>query len=160
MGELVLLDCEGVQAIGDPGHRKHAKMISRMQLIAKRKAWQNSIAIAVPTAVRVEAGWDRTEPAWAFSNRLRIADIPLDTGAADAAARLRMITGVSVAYTHLGAAIASAKADKITIFTSDPHDINKVADGKRVNIVRLLVPVTLTGPVTGTRVHAHPGRIG
>ena len=138
MGELILLHSEGVQAIGDPDHPKHSKAVTRVQLIAKRRARLRDIALAVPTSVRVEAGWDRTEPRWAFANQLRIADIPLDARTANVAARIRMITGVSVADTHLGAAITSAAtADRVTVITSDPDDIRKVAAGQPVNIVPL-----------------------
>jgi predicted nucleic acid-binding protein len=137
MRELILLDCEGVQAVGNPDHPKHGTAFARLRLVAQRRARQRDIAFAVPTSVRVEAGWDRTEPTWAFANRLQIIDIPLDAAAANVAARLRTITGVSVADSHLGAAIATAVADRITVVTSDPDDMTKVADGKPVTVVPL-----------------------
>src|ERR1700744_6310792 len=86
-----------------------------------------SFDIAVPAAVRVEAGWDRTAAAWAFVNQLRIADIPLDARHADAAASIRQRAQVSVADAHLGAAIQGAEADHVTVITSDPRDIQRVA---------------------------------
>jgi predicted nucleic acid-binding protein len=93
------------------------------------------VSIAVPTAVRVEAGWDRTAPAWAFINRLRIADLPLDASQANAAAAIRNRTQVSVADAHLGAAIQSA--DQVTVVTSDPPDMQLVAEGKHIEVVAL-----------------------
>jgi len=62
----------------------------------------------VPTAVRVEAGWDRTSPAWVFPNRLRITDSLLDTVSDNTAAGIRDRIGVSVADSHIGAVIQSA----------------------------------------------------
>jgi hypothetical protein len=137
MRELILLDCEGVQAIRSPDHPKHREAFARLQLVTTLRARQRDVAWAVPTAVRVEAGWDRTGPSWAFANRLRVADIPLGDGEANVAARLRVITGVSVADTHLGAVIASARADRVIVLTSDPDDITKVAGGNPVTVVPL-----------------------
>ncbi len=89
MSRLVLLDNEAVQALRDLSHPKHRKVISYVQVIADRKRRAEAINAAVPTAVRVEAGWDRTSPTWALPNRLRIADVPLDTQHANSAATIR-----------------------------------------------------------------------
>jgi len=89
----------------------------------------------VPTAVRVEAGWDRTSPAWAFPNRLRITDSPLDTASANTAADIRDRTGVSVADSHMGTVIQSAPHSQITVVTSDPGDIRLVAGDKKITVV-------------------------
>jgi hypothetical protein len=94
------------------------------------------VNIAVPTAVRVEVGWDRTSASWTFVNRLRIADIPLDPGHANAAAGIRNRTRVSVADAHLGAAIRAA--DQVTVLTSDPLDMHVVARGQADRGRRLL----------------------
>jgi predicted nucleic acid-binding protein len=91
----------------------------------------------VPASVRVEAGWDRTAPSWAFVNRFRIADIPLDTNHANAAAGIAKRTGVSVADAHLGAAIQAAENDHVLVLTSDPDDMRQVAEGRRVDVVAL-----------------------
>ena len=95
------------------------------------------VRVGVPTTVRVEAGWDRTAAAWAFANQLRIADIPLDARHADAAASIRKRAQVSVADAHLGAAIQGAEADHVTVVTSDPRDIRRVAEGRRVDVVAI-----------------------
>lgn len=134
---LVLLDNEAVHALGNPAHRKHRRVLDEVRITAERKMRARIVRIVVPSAVRVEAGWDRTAPAWAFINRFPIADIPLDTSHADAAAGIAMRTGVSVAYAHLGAAIQAADADQVTVLTSDPGDMRKVAEGRQVNVVAL-----------------------
>ncbi len=108
MTHLVVLDCEAVQALRDPGHPKHRRVVSQAQVVASRKRRAAAIQLAVPTAVRVEAGWDRTSPAWAFPNRLRITDSPLDAASANTAAGIRDRTGVSVADSHMGTVIQSA----------------------------------------------------
>ena len=66
------------------------------------------LSVVVPTSVRVEAGWDRPAPSWSFANSLRIADQPLDIGAADCAAGMSARLQVSVADADLGATIAAA----------------------------------------------------
>jgi predicted nucleic acid-binding protein len=135
MSWMILLDSEAVQALADPGHRKHRRVVDYAQVAASRKARGGAVSLAVPTAVRVEAGWDRTAPAWAFVNRLRINDIPLDGQRADAAAAIGRRTGVSVADAHLGAAMADAA--QVTVVTSDPRDMHLVAEGKQVEVVAL-----------------------
>ncbi len=138
MKRLVLLDNEAVQALGaGPAHHKHRHVLDELRTVNRRVARAQQVAAAVPAAVRVEAGWDRTDPAWALVNRLRIADVPLDQKHADAAAGIRKRTGVSVADAHLGAAIAHAGQDGITVVTSDPGDTRKVAQDRRVDIVAI-----------------------
>jgi hypothetical protein len=131
MTHLVVLDCEAIQALRDPGHPKHRRVVSHAQVVASRKRRAVAIQMVVPTAVRVEAGWDRTSPAWAFPNRLRISDSPLDTVSANvAAAGIRDRTGVSVADSHLGTVIKSAPPSQITVVTSDPGGLWPWPDGR------------------------------
>jgi predicted nucleic acid-binding protein len=137
MTQLIVLDNEAIQALRDPAHPKHRRAVSHAQVVVSRKRRAAAIQMVVPTAVRVEAGWDRTSAAWAFPNRLRIADVPLDTGQASMAAAIRNRTGVCVADAHLGAVIQSASADQITVVTSDPHDMRLVAGDKHVNVATL-----------------------
>jgi hypothetical protein len=134
---LVILDCEAVQALRDPGHPKHRRVVSHAQVVASRKRRAVAIQMVVPTVVRVEAGWDRTSPAWVFTNRLRIADSPLDTASANTAAFIRDRTGVSVADSHVGAVIQSAPHSQITVVTSDPGDMRLVAGNKNVIVVAI-----------------------
>jgi predicted nucleic acid-binding protein len=137
MTRLVVLDNEAVQALRDPAHPKHRHVVSHAQVVASRKRRAAAIEVVVPTAARVEAGWDRTSPAWAFPNRLRIADLPLDAASASTAAAIRTRTGVSVADAHLGAVIHSASAGQITVITSDPGDMRLVAADKDVTIATI-----------------------
>jgi predicted nucleic acid-binding protein len=137
MTHLVVLDNEAVQALRDPAHPKHRQAVSHAQVIAGRKSRATAIQMAVPTAVRVEAGWDRTSPAWAFPNRLRIADVPLDTASASTAAAIRNRTGVSVPDAHIGAVIQSVSADQVTVVSSDPGDMRLVAGNRKITIATI-----------------------
>ena len=42
-----------------------------------------------------------------------------------------------MADAHLGAAIQHAAQDRITVITSDPGDMRKVAQDRRVNVVAI-----------------------
>jgi len=137
MTHLVVLDCEAVQALRDPGHSKHRRVVSHAQVVASRKRRAVAIQIVVPTAVRVEAGWDRTSRAWVFPNLLRIADSPLDTASANTAAGIRDRTSVSVADSHIGAVIQSAPYSQITVVTSDPGDMRRVAGDKNITVAAI-----------------------
>jgi predicted nucleic acid-binding protein len=137
VSRLVLLDNEAVQALRDPAHRKHQRVLDEVQFAVKRAARTLSVRVGVPVAVRVEAGWDRTAPGWAFINRFPIDDIPLDASYADAAASIAKRARVSVADAHLGAAIQAAEADRVMVLTSDPGDMRKVAEGRQVSVVAL-----------------------
>jgi hypothetical protein len=105
--------------------------------VERRKRRAAAITIVVPAAVRVEAGWDRTSPQSAFLNRLRIADVPLDVAHANAAAAIHGQTQVSVANAHIGATVRSAPNADITVLTSDPSDIRRVAGDHPVTVVVL-----------------------
>lgn len=137
MTRLVVLDNEAVQALQDPAHPKHHHVVSYAQVVANRKRRAVALELVVPTAVRVEAGWDRTSPAWAFPNRLRIADIPLASAEASTAAAIRTRTGVSVADAHIGAVIQSARSGQITVVTSDPGDMRLVAGDKNITVAAI-----------------------
>ena len=112
MSHTVVLDNEAVQALSNPDHPKHDKVVSHFQVVADRKKKAVQIAIVVPTSVRVEAGWDRTAGAWAFANRLGIADAGLDTTHANLATAIRGRIGahISVVDAHVGAVIQSTTA--------------------------------------------------
>lgn len=127
MSRLVVLDNEAVQALRDPAHAKHRRVVSYVQVVASRKKRAEAIGIVVPTAVRVEAGWDRTSPAWAFPNRLRAADSVLDTGSGNMAAAVRARTDVSVADAHIGAVLRAGTDVRLTVITSDPGDMRRLA---------------------------------
>ncbi len=137
MSHLIVLDNEAVQALADPSHKKHVRVISQVQVVVDRKRRGLSMTVVVPTAVRVEAGWDRTMPAWAFLNRLLIGDITLDGSSANIGAAIRQNARVSVADAHIGAVIQAATATRITIITSDPGDVRRVAADRDVNVVAI-----------------------
>jgi len=137
MSQVVLLDNEAVRALRNPTHPKHRRVVAHAQVVAQRKRRAATIEVAVPSAVRVEAGWDRTASAWAFPNRLRITDIPLDSVHANTAASIRNRTGVPVADAHLGAVIQSEPADRITVVTSDPDDMRLVAGHRQIIVVAI-----------------------
>ena len=137
MSHLVLLDNEAVQALADPAHHKHPHVVSHVQVVASRKRRAMPITIAVPTAIRVEAGWNRNSPSWAFLNRLRITDIPLDTPYTNAGASIRHALRVSVADAHTGAVMRATSAERITVVTSDPADMRLVAGDRNVTVVAI-----------------------
>lgn len=136
MSRYVILDSEAVQAL-DPAHSKHRRVLSHIQVAAGRKRRSSEVDVAVPTTVRVEAGWDRTSPRWAYANRFRIRDLVLGKAEANVAAGIRHASGVSVADAHIGAAIRSAPHSEIAVLTSDPEDVAVVAGGTTIRIVAL-----------------------
>ena len=123
----VVLDNEAVQALRSTAHPKHARVISHVQVVAQRKHKAVPLDVVVPTAVRVEAGWDRRVPAAALINHLRIADAPLDTAISNVAAEVAARLHVSVADAHIGAVVrAVADRGRVAIISSDPDDIAAV----------------------------------
>jgi hypothetical protein len=139
MTKLVVLDNEAVQALLDVSHRKHRRVIAMVDVVATRSA-RAAVTISVPTAVRVEAGWDRTAPTAALANRLRIRDMPLDGSSADGAARIRNALGarISVADAHVGVAVQSQDREAdVTVLTSDPADVRAVTGDRRITVVTL-----------------------
>jgi hypothetical protein len=137
MSRLVILDNEAVQALRVPTHPKHNRVVGHVQVVAIRKKRATPVSLVVPTAVRVEAGWDRTSADWAFANHLRIADVPLDAAHANSAAAILDGIGVSVADAHIGAAVEGSPNADITVITSDPHDIRKVARDRGITVVAI-----------------------
>jgi hypothetical protein len=133
----VILGTEAVRALGDPTHRKHRRVVSHIQVVASRKRRAEAVQVVVPTAVRIEAGWDRASSSWAFMNRLRIADVPLDQAHGNVAAAIRSGTVASVADAHLGAVIHSSLAARVTIVTRHPEDVRLVAADRQVTIVAI-----------------------
>jgi hypothetical protein len=108
-----------------------------MEAVERRKRRAAAISVVVPAAVRVEAGWDRTSAQWAFLNRLRIADVPLDAAHANTAAAIHEVAQVSVADAHVGATVQSTPNIDITVITSDPADIRRVAGDRPVTVVAI-----------------------
>lgn len=134
---ITVLDNEAVQALADPRHRKHRRVLARVEAVAARNLRRAGLArLVVPTAVRVEAGWDRRAADSAALNRLRVEDTTLDAAAADRAAQVRRALWVSVADAHLAATL-QATAGPHAVLTSDVDDVHRIAGhlGVRVTVV-------------------------
>lgn len=137
--DLVVLDNEAVQSLRSSAHPKHAQVIRYVRVAVGRRRRVAPSSVVVPTAVRVESGWDRTDPVWALANSLEIVDVPLDPVRADRAAVIRRRVGlqVSVVDAHVGAVVQAAQADRVAVITSDPADMAAVAEGTPVVIVAI-----------------------
>jgi predicted nucleic acid-binding protein len=132
----VVLDNEAIQALQSSDHPKHPRVIAHVQVVAHRKRKAIPLQVLVPTAVRVEGGWDRRARAAAFINHLRLTDVALDTASANVAAELAGRLDVSVADAHIGATVtAVAVQGPVTIITSDREDMAAVTDPAPVTIV-------------------------
>jgi len=120
----IVLDNEAVQALAGQAHAKHRRVLAHLQAAVDRRRRGRSVDVVVPTAVRVEAGWDRSRPSAAALNRFRVRDQDLDAASANVAASI-VSAGVvgSVADAHIGATARELVADDIVVLTSDPTDI-------------------------------------
>lgn len=135
----VILDNEPIQALSDAAHRKHRRTMAVIEAVAARNLRRSgSVRLLVPTAVRVEAGWDRRVPRAAVLNRLRIGDADIDDRTGDLAAACRTALGVSVADAHIAAVLETTAAPHAVV-TSDANDVGRVAGhlGLSVNVVRI-----------------------
>ena len=135
----LVLDNEAVQALLDVAHRKHRRVLAFVDEVNRRDRHRRRTTVLVPVAVRVEAGWDRTDPTAASVNRLsRAQDVPLDGRAADRATRLRRETGVSVVDATVGQALEAA-APPVAVLTSDTQDVRRLAaaSGTTVRVIRI-----------------------
>ena len=84
-------------------------------------------------------GWDRTDKAWAFANRLGIADVVLGADQTNVAAAIRSRRGthISVVDAHVGSVLQSSTTDRVSVITSDPSDMKAVAEAKPVVVVTI-----------------------
>jgi len=133
----LLLDNEAVQALRDTGHRRHRRVALLVEVTAASGRRRGRPAPVVPTAVRVEAAWDRRDPRAASINRFKVVDAPLDGELADRAARLLSELRVSVPDAHLGATIAAVGT--CTVITSDVDDVRRMAE--HLDVPVRIVPV-------------------
>lgn len=123
----VVLDNEAVQALVDVAHHTHRRVLAAVEATAARNLRRvGTVHLVVPTAVRVEAGWDRRAGQSAAINRLRVADSALDQPAADRAADAVTALGVSVADAHLGSVLATTPGPH-TVLTSDEADVRRIS---------------------------------
>ena len=138
----VVLDNEAVQGLLDPHHPKHRRVVALVTELTRRNLRRaGRVTVIVPTAVRVEAGWDRTDPAGANANRLaRPRDHALNTGAADRATQLRSAANVSVVDACVAEAAETAPRP-VVIVTSDAQDMTRLggflADSTEVRVLAI-----------------------
>lgn len=131
----VVLDNEAVQALRDPAHAKHRTVVAHLEGVAQRRRKGAVVITVVPTAVRVEAGWNRTQAGSAAINRFRIGDRPLDTSAADAAATINARTNKGVADSHVGATVRGLPDGNVVVLSSDPGDMTLVSSPRAITAV-------------------------
>ena len=115
------------------------RVLATVEVAASRNLRRGgSVSLVVPTAVQVEAGWDRKQPRSAAVNRLRADRPPLAGAVADAAADVVSTLGASVADAHVAATLASTPGPHAVV-TSDERDVRRGADhvGVSVTIVRV-----------------------
>lgn len=129
----LVLDNEAAQALSST--RAHDRR--RASVVAAIVAANGRVA--VPTAVRVEAGWRRRDPAAAVANRLVGHDVPLDRPDADRAVQLRrLVPTASVVDTTVAVAAervaAEAPCTVVEVLTSDFPDISALAAHVKVHI--------------------------
>ncbi|HVE46429.1 MAG TPA: hypothetical protein VNA57_06745 [Acidimicrobiales bacterium] len=132
----LILDNEAVQALSQPGHDKHRSVVAHLAGVVTRRRKGSAVSVVVPTAVRVEAAWDRSDPRVPYVNRFRVLDRRLDTPAANLAAGILGRTGVSVADAHIGA-VAQTLTGDVVILTSDPRDMLRVSAPRSIRAVRI-----------------------
>lgn len=134
---VVLLDNEAVQAMVDPRHSKHRRVIAHLESAVARRSRGDLTTVLVPCAVRVEAGWNRAGRTHSAIKRFRVADVTLDSRHSNAAADILVRERVSVADAHVGAVVTSSRWSAPVILTSDPDDMRRVCAPTRVNAVRV-----------------------
>jgi hypothetical protein len=132
----LVFDNEAIQALSQPAHVKHRAVVAHLAAVVVRRRKGTAVTAVVPTAVRVEAGWDRSDPRAATINRLRVADRTLDTKAANNASRIVGRTRVSVADAHIGAVVRTLTGE-VVVLTSDPNDMVRVSAPKSITAVRV-----------------------
>jgi hypothetical protein len=133
----VILDNEAGQALSDPDHAKHRVLVAHLAGSVTRRRTGSIVRTIVPTAVRVEAGWDRSAGSAAAINRFRVVDAVLDTTTANVGAQIVAQTGVSVADAHVGGTVRSLVAEDVVVLTSDPEDMVRVSAPKPIVAVRI-----------------------
>lgn len=138
----IVLDNEAAQGLLDTHHPKHRRVVALLTEANRRNLRRaGRITVIVPTPVRVEAGWDRTDPAGANANRLaRPRDHALDAAAANRATQLRAAANVSVVDACVAEA-AEASPRPVVIVTSDAADMDRLsgllADSRQVRVLAL-----------------------
>ena len=133
----LILDNEAVQVLRDDRHPNHRQVLAHLAGVVTQRRRGRDVSAIVPTSVRVEAGWDRTQPQTAAINRLRISDHALDATAASVAASIADEQQVSVADAHLSAVVQSLSDAEVVVLTSDVDVITRAAGDRPVRPVRV-----------------------
>lgn len=133
----VVLDNEAVQALASVSHPKHRSVVAHLDALTGRRRRGRIVEALVPTAVRVEAGWDRSDATAAPLNRFRVRDHALDPDTANVAASIHATTSTGVADAHVGAAVRRLASEEIVVLTSDPHDIAAVCSPANPTVVTI-----------------------
>lgn len=133
----VVLDNEAVQALVNPQHAKHTRVLAHLESAVARRRRGDLARVAVPCAVRVGAGWDRSAPTRSAIKRFRLTDVTLDSSQSDIAAGIVARERVSVADAHVGAAVTFHDWRDAVILTSDPNDMRRVCSPVPVTPVRI-----------------------
>lgn len=136
----VILDNEAVRALLDRRHPKHMRVSEHIRSITDRRLRRSPLRTIAPTAVRVEAGWDRRSPRDARANGYAIDDHALDGRIADEAAAIVAEHRVGVADAHIGALcreLAERTGERVVVLTSDPVGIERVTAPTRVVAIRI-----------------------
>ena len=133
----IILDNEAVQALSHPDHAKHRGVVAHLGGAVARRRRGAMVETIVPTAVRVEAGWDRSAGSAAAVNRFRVVDAVLDATTANVGAQIVGRTGVSVADAHVGATVRKLIAEDVVVLTSDPEDMVRVSAPKTIVAIRI-----------------------
>jgi hypothetical protein len=126
----LVLDNEAVTALltTTPRHAKRAQVLEAIMAANGRTV--------VPTAVRCEALWDRTQQVSAAASLHVKDDDPLDRAAADRNVQLR--TAVPAASLVDASVVVSAErlrgGDVVEVLTSDPGDLAALAGQAEANI--------------------------
>ena len=102
---LLVLDNEAVQAVRDPGHRRHRHAVALLEASVGGGRRRGGLCRWSPPPYASRPG-DRSAPHAAAVDRLQTIDVPLDAAHADRAAVLRGVLGASVTDAHLGATVA------------------------------------------------------
>jgi hypothetical protein len=135
----VVLDNEAVQALADPHHPKHRRALSFVDVAQRRsRAGRPQVAVLVPVAVRVEAGWARRDARAALVNRLQVRDVELRGERVDRAVRLARTAGATAVDATVGEAALAAGGPAV-ILTSDVGDMQRLAaqGDHEIRVVRL-----------------------
>jgi hypothetical protein len=120
----LVLDSEAASALLSP-----ASVNPKRALVITAIAAANGHRV-VPTAVRGESGWDRTDPGAANANRLITADDVLDGSGANRVAQLRAVVprasvvdaAVAVAAERIG-----GSGGVVEVLTSDVVDLRNLS---------------------------------